>query len=162
MVQLKRANNADFPIIEDLARKIWQDHYVPMIGQAQVDYMLAKFYNTEAIAKQAEEGQYFWMILKDNHPEGYIAVSQKTDGTYFLNKFYLSTALQGRGIGASIFNEVLDLYKDCAVIRLQVNKNNFKSINFYFKMGFVIEQLLVLDIGDGYAMDDFLMVKKVK
>jgi diamine N-acetyltransferase len=162
MLQLKKATNADLPIIENLARDIWQDHYVPMIGQAQVDYMLARFYSAEAIAKQTEEGQVFWMILKDNHPEGYIAISKKEDGSYFLNKFYLSTALQGRGIGATIFSEILHLYRDCSTIRLQVNKKNYKSINFYFKVGFIIESLLVLDIGEGFVMDDFIMVKRVK
>lgn len=161
MVQLVKATNTDFSKIEELAKKIWQDHYVPIIGQIQVDYMLAKFYNTTALEKQENEGQEFWMILKDNHPEGYIAISHKADGFYFLNKFYLSSALQGKGIGTSIFNEILYLYKDISTIKLQVNKNNYKSINFYFKLGFVIEQLLILDIGEGFVMDDFLMVKKV-
>jgi GNAT superfamily N-acetyltransferase len=157
-IQLKKATLADLTIIEHLAKAIWQEHYVPMVGQAQVDYMLGRFYNTTALAKQADEGQQFWLIQKDGINEGYIALSEKSDGEYFLHKFYLSSALQGKGIGAKIFQDVLNLYKNLKIIKLQVNKNNYKSINFYFKMGFKIEKLFVLDIGEGFVMDDFLMV----
>jgi len=40
----------------NLAREIWTDHYVPIIGQAQVDYMLDTFQREEAIAAQLAGG----------------------------------------------------------------------------------------------------------
>ena len=43
-------------------------------------------------------------------------------------------------------------------IRLQVNRMNYKAINFYFKHGFVIEKVADFDIGDGYFMNDFVMI----
>ena len=43
-------------------------------------------------------------------------------------------------------------------IRLQVNRQNFKAINFYFKAGFKIEKVADFDIGDGYFMNDFIMI----
>jgi len=42
-----------------------------------------------------------------------------------------------------------------------VNRRNFRSVNFYFKMGFVIESNLDLVVGDGrFVMDDYVMIKK--
>ncbi len=157
-ILLVKATTSDLAIIEHLAKAIWQDYYVPMVGQAQVDYMLGRFYNLAALQAQADEGQDFWLIQKEGINEGYIAMSEKSEGEYFLHKFYLSSALQGKGIGAKVFQDALDLYKNLKTIKLQVNKNNYKSINFYFKMGFKIEKLFVLDIGEGFVMDDFLMV----
>jgi GNAT superfamily N-acetyltransferase len=159
-IQLRRATAADLTTINQLAKAIWHDHYVPMIGASQVTYMLDKFYNEAALMQQMTDGQVFWMIENDGIPEGYVAVTSKGEGEYFLNKFYLSTALQGKGIGAKIFKDVLALYNDLKIIRLQVNKNNYKSINFYFKMSFVIERLFLFDIGEGYFMDDFFMIRK--
>jgi RimJ/RimL family protein N-acetyltransferase len=46
------------------------------------------------------------------------------------------------------------------IIKLTVNRQNFKSINFYFKNGFKIEKVEDFDIGNGYWMNDFIMVKK--
>jgi diamine N-acetyltransferase len=39
----------DFATIQHLAQQIWQDHYVPMIGQKQVDYMLSRFCSVKAL-----------------------------------------------------------------------------------------------------------------
>jgi ribosomal protein S18 acetylase RimI-like enzyme len=46
-------------------------------------------------------------------------------------------------------------------IKLTVNRQNFKAINFYFKNGFTIESVEDFDIGESYLMNDFVMVKNV-
>jgi diphthamide synthase (EF-2-diphthine--ammonia ligase) len=38
-----------------LAREIWQEHYEPIIGQKQVDYMLEKFQSEKALVEQLGE-----------------------------------------------------------------------------------------------------------
>jgi ribosomal protein S18 acetylase RimI-like enzyme len=47
-------------------------------------------------------------------------------------------------------------------LRLQVNRQNYKAINFYFRNGFIIESIADFDIGDGYFMNDFIMLKVCK
>ena len=37
---------------------------------------------------------------------------------------------------------------------------NYKSINFYFKNGFVIERVADFDIGNNFVMNDFVMIWK--
>ncbi len=147
----------DYAAIQHLAKAIWQDHYVPMVGQAQVDYMLERFYTPEALAQQAAEGQQFWLVEQGEIVCGYVAVTEREEGEYFLNKFYLSTHLQGKGLGEKVFNTLLGNYNSLKIMKLQVNINNYKTINFYFKVGFKIEKRFVLDIGDGFVMDDFIM-----
>ena len=39
-----------------------------------------------------------------------------------------------------------------------VNRMNYKAVNFYFKSGFTIEKVADFDIGDGYFMNDFVMI----
>ena len=39
-----------------LARQIWQEHYLPIVGQEQIDYMLEKFQCERAITKQLADG----------------------------------------------------------------------------------------------------------
>ena len=47
-------------IIESLAREIWTEHYIPVIGREQVDYMLARFQSRQAIGEQIRSGvRYF-------------------------------------------------------------------------------------------------------
>ena len=65
---------------------------------------------------------------------------------------------RGRGLGAAVFGALLDQYPDALEIRLTVNRQNYKSINFYFKIGFIIESCLDIPIGEGYVMNDFQML----
>ncbi len=46
-------------------------------------------------------------------------------------------------------------------VSLTVNKFNTGSIAAYQAMGFVIKEAVVIDIGEGFIMDDFRMEKKL-
>ena len=65
-----------------------------------------------------------------------------------------------KGIGSEIFNAILVLMDQPKTITLTVNRKNIKAINFYFKIGFTIKSAEDFDIGNGYYMNDFVMVKK--
>ena len=45
---------------------------------------------------------------------------------------------------------------------LSVNKRNAKAIAAYQKNGFGITESVVTDIGNGFVMDDFIMVNGLK
>ncbi len=159
MVNLKLATQADIQTIYSLAKEIWYDHYPSIITMDQIDYMLANFYSQEALNKQMEEGQKFYLIFTESiEPMGYLAVTEKQPGHWFMNKFYIKTIHQSKGIGA----EVLKIWEEMETPQettLQVNRKNFKSINFYFKYGFRIKEVADFDIGNGYSMDDYIMAK---
>ena len=149
-------------LIQQMARRIWDVHYTPIIGQIQVDYMLARFYTTEHITGQLEEGQRFYFVLLNGIEVGYSAISEIREGNFFIHKLYLEIEKQRKGMGSEVFRQLLALMSNLEAVRLQVNRQNMKAINFYFKMGFVIEQVADFDIGDGYFMNDFVMVYRPK
>jgi ribosomal protein S18 acetylase RimI-like enzyme len=159
-LHLLPASEKDISTIQALAHEIWNDHYPAIIGQEQVDYMLNSMYAAESMLKQMETGQQFFLLLQDETPIGFASVENKAQGQYFLNKCYIKTDRQRTGAGSYVINAVLAHYADCRELRLQVNRQNYKAINFYFKMGFVIEQVADFDIGDGYFMNDFIMLLK--
>ncbi|HXB38993.1 MAG TPA: GNAT family N-acetyltransferase [Bacteroidia bacterium] len=157
MPSLKPATPNDFASIEKLAEDIWSKHYVPIIGQGQVNYMLNKLYSAAALQKQTEEGQVFHLVLKDNKEIGFISVSNPDKKNYFLHKFYILQEKQNTGLGTFVFKKVFrELYQPES-ITLTVNRQNYKSINFYFKLGFKITKVEDFDIGNGYFMNDFVM-----
>jgi ribosomal protein S18 acetylase RimI-like enzyme len=66
--------------------------------------------------------------------------------------------LQGKGFGKLAVNEVLSIAsknKNLGVV-LNVNKYN-SAIQFYSKIGFSIIDSVVINIGNGYIMDDYVM-----
>lgn len=157
---LALASLADIPTIQALAQRIWRAHYPDIIGEVQTEYMLGKFYNDDSLRQQMAEGQQFWLVqdaAASGVPLGFLAVSDKGEGRFFLHKFYLDNERRGRGLGKTVFELLLARCPDLQEMRLTVNRQNFKSINFYFKIGFVIEQCVDIAIGEGYEMNDFQM-----
>lgn len=142
--------------VRELAQKIWHDHYVNIIGLEQVEYMLKKMYDLGSLKKQQQEGHLFYLLEIENNPVGFISIKKESNNDWFLNKLYVDTQLQRSGLGAFAVSQIISLQKMDS-LRLQVNRQNYKAINFYFKMGFIIEQVADFDIGDGYFMNDFIM-----
>lgn len=146
-----------------LAHEIWREYYVPLIGEAQVEYMLINFQSPEAIAKQIRDGYHYYLIK--NHAGntfGYFSV-QPRDGVLFLNRLYVRAAKRKKGCGrqAMDFIEQYAGKQGCSRIYLTVNKNNTTAIKAYKKFGFQNTGPVVQDIGDGFVMDDYQMEKKV-
>lgn len=161
-VQLISASSKDIPAIQSLANQIWQAHYPAIIGQQQVDYMLDMVYKKDSLEMQMLEGQKFYLILCDGNTCGFLSVIEKEPNHYFIHKFYIAVAEHGKGIGSMAFAELQKLYPNAHKYSLQVNRQNHKPINFYFKLGFIIEKVADFDIGNGYFMNDFVMVYSVK
>ena len=156
-ISLRRATVADIPLIRQLADRIWWEHYPSIISEAQIAYMLDLMYSDAALQRQMEEeAQEIWLPEKNGQALGFVSVSQKGEGDYFLHKFYLDT--RERGLGTIIFELILARYPDLLSMRLRVNRRNFKSVNFYFKVGFRIEYCIDTPFGEGYVMDDFQMM----
>lgn len=160
MPSLKLATPSDITTIYQLAKEIWYDHYLSIITAEQIEYMLDKFYSPQALEKSIREGQLIYLINNEYKISiGYLAVTEKQPGHWFMNKFYIQTQIQGKGIGADILKQWENLAQP-KELSLQVNRKNFKSINFYFKAGFIIKEVADFDIGNGYSMDDYIMVKR--
>ena len=57
-------NNSDIDTVSRLAHEIWNQHFVSIIGQAQVDYMLEKFQSSDDIAEQISCSYEYYIIIK--------------------------------------------------------------------------------------------------
>ena len=159
-ISLQAASEADIPQIHALAVRIWNAHYPAIIGQQQVDYMLGKMYSLQALAQQMTEGQKFYLVKEKNELIGYVAITEQGEKAYFLNKFYVESQKQSKGIGSRLLQLLLERYPNWEILRLTVNRQNYTAINFYFKNGFLIEKVIDMPIGEGYIMDDFQMIKR--
>lgn len=143
--------------VVQLARQIWPEHYLSIIGQAQVDYMLARFQSAAAVAAQLDEGYEYFLLDCDDQSVGYAAVrTARSAACLFVSKLYLLKAMRGQGLGRATMNFLAQLarQRDLNVLRLTVNKYN-PALLAYLRMGFVNVGAVVTDIGDGYVMDDF-------
>ena len=157
-LNFKKATISDVPTITTLASKIWHLHYATIITEEQIDYMLQTRYSNAAIEDGIKQGEQFYIVEYGGEAIAYASFELKLDG-YYLNKFYIDVSRHRVGIGTQLFNFITTKLDTNKALRLQVNRQNYKAINFYFKMGFVIETVANFDIGNNYYMNDFVMIR---
>ncbi len=161
-LKLEMVKDHELQEIAELAKVIWHDHYTSIIGKEQIEYMLNKFYSEQALKNQLNENQVFRFIYSDDKKIGFIATTNTSPCKCFINKFYILSGQQSQSIGTLVMDKLKTELRQsgCSKMKfkLTVNRQNFKAINFYFKNGFKIESVADFDIGNGYEMNDFIMV----
>jgi GNAT superfamily N-acetyltransferase len=162
-VGLEVIEPVSLPIVRDLAHRIWPQAYANIISPAQIDYMMLHRYNLPVMERQMrEERMTYALIHVWGAPAGYLAAEPREHSSeLFLHKLYLLPEAHGRGVGATTLHWLTQFARDrgLAHIRLRVNRQNAPAIRAYLRAGFTFEQDLVTDIGDGFVMDDHMMVK---
>jgi ribosomal protein S18 acetylase RimI-like enzyme len=147
-----------------LAHEIWRQHYVPIIGREQVDYMVAKFQSPAAIEQQIAQGQEYFLLKLAGTAQGYFAVErQAAQQKLFLSKLYVREAARGQGLARNAldFMESLCRSSGLTCIWLTVNKHN-PALGTYGQLGFKNLAAIVTDIGGGYVMDDYRLEKQLR
>lgn len=142
-----------------LARQIWTEHFTPIIGSAQVEYMLCEIQSEAAIADQIRnKGYHYYLLDTDSQIVGYCGIAFNDDAL-FLSKLYILKAFRGKGIArkAIDFLKSIARKKKLDKITLTCNKYNAGPITAYEKLGFVNTGPIVQDIGQGFIMDDYKM-----
>lgn len=147
--------------ITALAHVIWRQHYTPIIGHEQVEYMLADGYSANALAAQQAAGTCFILARRDAHFVAFTAVSPDSEqvGTAWLDKLYVHISARSLGIGRALVGCVAREAESSGAntLRLRVNRHNAESIAAYQRIGFRVERADVKDIGNGFVMDDYIM-----
>ena len=80
-----------------------------------------------------------------------------------LHKLYLDTSFHGRGLGSTMLGHVIDTCRERGfqTLELQVNKQNVKAIKAYERKGFEKAASVLKPVGDGFFMDDYVMVMRL-
>ncbi len=142
-----------------LASKIWHEHYTPLLGAAQVDYMVEKFQSAPALAHQMEhEGYTYYLLLLDGVPAGFMGFRPEP-GKMFLSKLYVDRPYRRRHLAARALAFLREICRGQGLteIYLTVNRHNDGSIAAYRKLGFSVAREEKADIGNGFYMDDYIM-----
>jgi len=159
-MKLVKSNSEHIPVIIDLTKKIWPIAYGEILSKAQLDYMIDKFYNETALYELMQKGHIFYLAQDDMEKYvGFLSYEINCEPNKTkIHKIYVLPETQGTGLGRQFFELVKEkaIENNQKVIFLNVNKYN-NAIHFYTKLGFRKVKDEVIDIGNGYVMDDYVM-----
>lgn len=163
-MKISIATKNQLEIVNQLAHDIWFIAYENIISDNQIKYMLNRMYSIESLEQQLDNNQVFLLVQEDDIFIGYASyeinsdLNQKTK----IHKLYVLPQYQGKGIGNLLIDEISKKakLKNQSALFLNVNKNN-KAVHFYQKVGFSTLYSTVIDIGNSFVMDDFVMEKSI-
>jgi N-acetylglutamate synthase-like GNAT family acetyltransferase len=157
-MQFRKALISDIPVIQQIAEKAWRPTYSHILSEEQTIYMLDMMYGTEVLMKQINSQVEFFLAVEEDQVIGYFAMEISEPSQMKLHKIYLDPDQKSKGVGSQIiaFIKAFGIQAGVKQIELNVNKSN-SAVQFYEKMGFLRAREMVLDIGNGYVMDDYVM-----
>lgn len=161
-MKLQQATAADIPLIQDLARRSWESTYVGIISNEQINYMLEEMYSKDEISKHLDNPNYHYYLIFDennNSFEGFIGYEHGYEiETTKLHRIYLVPGSKGKGFGKGALDFLKSKLSESSDKRiiLNVNKEN-NARKFYESQNFKVYNEMILDIGNGFVMDDYQM-----
>jgi len=162
---ISRATEQDAAAIIAVAEKSWAATYRDIISPEQYDYMIGKFYTLAAIRETLLEGQQVFLLYHHGtEVTGFISyqLNYPAAGWCKIHKLYVLPEMHGTGTGARLIRAVEEIASAHQQDSLTLNVNKYnKALGFYQKVGFSIDRPEVIDIGRGYVMDDFVLIKNL-
>jgi ribosomal protein S18 acetylase RimI-like enzyme len=161
---IRPATERDIPLLRELADRIWRACYPGIITPEQIEFMLRWMYSEDTIRRELREGCTWEVVEENGAAAGFLSFSRDADGRVKLHKMYILPERQRRGLGQHLLAHVCESARSlgASAVWMQVNKRNARAIGAYLKAGFRIEKEAVFDIGGGFVMDDYLMVRSVE
>jgi diamine N-acetyltransferase len=162
---LRPLEERDFDAVAALARTVWLAHYTTIITAEQIEYMLSGRFAPDNLRIYLRAWDRWMDLLEvDGNLAGYCSYALTSAiGEMKLEQLYLLPRLHGLGLGAMMLGHVerRALDRGSRTLILQVNKRNEKAIKLYRRTGFSIREEIVVDIGGGFVMDDYMMEKRL-
>ena len=163
-IRIEPAGPEHLAEIAALAALIWRAHYPGIISPAQIEYMLGRMYDVQVMREELAAGFAYDRLLIENELRGFASYGPTpVAGELKLHKLYVHRDFQRRGLGARLLEHVQSVARarGCTTLMLAVNKQNVRALAAYEKHGFTVRESVVADIGGGFVMDDYIMIKPV-
>lgn len=161
MMQLRLISKEELFKVQAIAHQTWPFTFGAILSAEQIAYMLNWMYDLPLLESQVEKGHTFLIAEVQGTAIGFAGFELfYQEGTKAkLHKLYLLPSSHGKGTGKALLQEVANRARTAGQqsLTLNVNKDNQIAIDFYRSQGFVEIYKEVIDIGNGYVMDDAVM-----
>ena len=136
---VRTASERDLEAVRALLVETWHAAYDSIYGAARVTAITDDWHSLAALRAQLTRPNSEFLVADDGKQIGGMAFAAAQDGgeTVALHQLYVRPAMQGRGIGGLLLEEVIESFPEARALRLEVEEKNAKAVAFYLANGFV-------------------------
>lgn len=160
MRQILRLSIDELQYVQYVAYQTWPSTFKDILTLEQIQYMLEWMYNLDTLKQQFDKGQHFYAVLEKDRYIGFTAIEfhHPEKEIVKIHKLYVLPEFHAKGVGKALVDQVRTAAKEEKMRAIVLNVNRFNpAVSFYEKYGFKIIKEEVIDIGNGYVMDDYVM-----
>ena len=166
MIEIILADKNNIKDIQTVSNVAWPNTFKEILSPHQIKYMMNWMYSDESLQEQMYVKNHRYFLAKENDTFlGYMSIEHNCEnsGKTKIHKIYILPDQQKKGIGKLLLERAIAETKkqNDSAIYLNVNKYNENAIGFYKKNGFFLAKEEVIDIGNGFIMDDYVFEKSV-
>jgi diamine N-acetyltransferase len=164
-IEFSQAAPSEWKIIQTIAHTTWPVTYGQLLPAGQLEYMLNLIYSKNSIEQQMEREHQFSIGYHAGEPLGFASVEKqyKLPTNFMIHKLYVLPSFQGKGIGKIFLDYLKMLARQTAhdTLMLKVFVKNQNAIRFYQHLGFHSIGEEVSELGNGYTVKDYVMLKGI-
>lgn len=164
-IEFRQAAPGEWRIIQTIAHATWPLTYGKLLPAGQLEYMLDMIYSEDSIKQQMKREHQFSIGYHSGEPLGFASVEKQyiSPANFMIHKLYVLPSFQGKGIGKIFLDYLTMLARQTAhdTLMLKVFVKNQNAIRFYQHLGFQSIGEEMSELGKGYTVKDYIMIKKI-
>jgi len=135
---VRTAGERDLKAVRDLLVETWHATYDAIYGAQRVTEITDDWHSLAALKRRLEQPNAEFLVADDGKRIGGMAfaAADAMGTSVMVHQLYVQPALQGRGIGGMLLDEIVESFPDATLFRLEVEEANDRAIGFYRSQGF--------------------------
>ena len=135
---VRTAGERDLKAVRELLIETWHATYDDIYGPEKVTAITDDWHSMSALQRKLEMPRSEFVVADDGKAIAGIAFATVVDDgkTVKLQQLYVRPAMQGRGIGGLLLDEIENAFPEADKVRLEVEEKNAKAVAFYIGQGF--------------------------
>jgi diamine N-acetyltransferase len=159
MITILKASLTDAPLISELAKKIYQEHYLHLWQPGGAQWYMQEYAYAQSKIEQelADANVEYFIAAEDGTSLGYMKIvlnailtNYETLGAMEVERIYLHKAATGKGLGKKLMEVAQQKAQalNKGIIFLKAMDSSVAAIAFYKKLGYEICGSLQLPLPD--------------
>lgn len=137
---IRTAGERDLAGISALLAETWHATYDPIYGAAGVDEISRRWHSVDWLRQMLRRDRSEFIVADTGAGlagVAYAVINEKRRDVVELHELDVRPAMQGRGVGGLLLEEIIGSFYESRLMRLDVEEKNHRAVAFYEAADFV-------------------------
>ena len=108
MIKIRKATFQDIATLKELALNLVPNSFKGVLNTSQIDFMLDKYYSQQALQDALNQGKEYFIATLDGEDVGVVSVIEHGPDLFLMQKIYVQSNAQGKGVGTKLFEHLVE------------------------------------------------------